>query len=143
MKVDVEYMLDEDGHQLTIHFPGQQPYYLTYDLAPDGAVCQVHLKEISWAKLGITDDVPGLLLSLHVLSQLLEDEYGPTMFIIDPAYLDEHHFPNFIASLSKVVEQVGSDVGPRLIVKVEAIAKCWHDVFGDEPVIINSEKDPN
>lgn len=143
MKVDVEYMLDEEGHHQHAYLPGQQRYYLVYDLAPDGDVCQVHLKNISWAKLGITDDVPGLLLSLYVLMRKLEDEYGPALFIIDPAYLAENHFPNFISSLSNVTEQVGSDVGIRLIVKPADIASCWQDVFGDEPIIINSEKDPD
>lgn len=142
MHVDIEHKLDENGHQLTSHFPGQQPYYLNYLLAPDGDVCQVHLTKITWAKLGITDDVPGLLLSLHVLTQMLEEEYGPALFIIDPTYLAEEHFPNFISSLSNVVKQVDTDVGLRLIVESKAIAACWQDVFGEEPVIINSEKEP-
>lgn len=142
MNVDVEYMLDDEGHHLHVYLPGQQMFYLVYDLAPDNDVCQVHLKDISWAKLGITSDIPGLLLALQVLGHVLNEEHDSPMFIIDPAYLMEHHFPAFISPLKTMVDVYETDVGLRWIVKTDAIAKCWQDVFGDEPVIINSEKEP-
>lgn len=142
MKIESTIQLDEEGYLLSCFFPGQQPYYLTYLIAPTPDACQVFLKKIEWAKLGILSDTVGLLLSLRVLGNELEGEHGPCLFIIDPAYLEEEHSDFFIADLAPLVDEVETSEGPRLIIKNDAILKCWHDVFGDEPIIINSEKEP-